>query len=225
MASWVRSADCGPDFFHQPFDGPSPDATIGGGGVMSETIAMHTLAANCLLRLIHGDITQVHCDAIVNAANSHLAHAGGLAAAIVRRGGDSIQRQSDEWVRQHGLVDHAHPAITGAGRLPCRYILHAVGPVWGSGDEAGKLQAAVAGSMAQADELGLHSLALPAISTGIFGYPADQAAETMLTAIDSYMASHPASSLQAINLVMVDERTLRAFADAFNARWPESSLK
>src|SRR5512146_11618 len=95
------------------------------------------------LELVSGDLTEEQVDAIVNAANSHLAHGGGVAGAIVRRGGPSIQAESDAWVHKHGPVTHAEPAYTGAGRLPCRYVIHAVGPIWGAGDEDGKLADAV----------------------------------------------------------------------------------
>ena len=89
------------------------------------------------LRLVQGDITERDTDAIVNAANSFLQHGGGVAGAISRRGGLVIQRESDAWVSEHGPVSHAEPAVTWGGSLPCRYVIHAVGPVWG---EATKIE-------------------------------------------------------------------------------------
>src|SRR5574340_23751 len=138
---------------------------------MGAVLREHLLGNGGRLQLVEGDITAEQVDAIVNAANSHLLHGGGLAGALVRHGGDVIQQESNAWVRAHGPVSHTRPAWTSAGRLPARYILHAVGPVWGEGDEDSKLSAAVQGSLSLADELGLVSLALPAISTGIFGFP------------------------------------------------------
>ena len=78
-------------------------------------------------QIVQGDITQEAVDAIVNAANSHLQHGGGVAGVIVRQGGQAIQQESDAWVRAHGPVSHTEPAYTSAGRLPCKYVIHAVG--------------------------------------------------------------------------------------------------
>ena len=123
------------------------------------------------LQIVQGDITTDEVDAIVNAANEHLQHGGGVAWAIVRRGGQVIQDESDQWIRQHGTVSHADPAWTSGGSLPAKYVIHAVGPVWGDGDEDNKLADAVTGSLRVADELKCESISMPAISTGIFGFP------------------------------------------------------
>ena len=85
------------------------------------------------LSVVQADITTLNVDAIVNAANSQLQHGGGIAGAILRNGGYEIQKESDLWIANYGLVDHAHPAVTSGGNLPAGIILHAVGPVWGSG--------------------------------------------------------------------------------------------
>ena len=90
----------------------------------------YTYPSGQRLEIVQGDITGETVDAIVNAANSHLQHGAGVAGAILRRGGYQIQQESLEWVRQHGPVTHAEPAYTSAGKLPCRYVIHAVGPVW-----------------------------------------------------------------------------------------------
>jgi len=187
---------------------------------MNNIICQKTDAANRTLELVQGDLTLEVVDAIVNAANSHLNHGAGVAGAIVRRGGPEIQHESHAWVRQHGPVSHAEPAVTGSGRLPCRYVIHAVGPVWGEGDEDSKLTAAVTGSLHRADELGLHSMAFPAISTGIFGFPAGRAAQVMMAAIQAYLADHPQSTLQQVRLVLYDPPTL----EAFTAAWEEMGL-
>src|SRR5689334_12398437 len=127
---------------------------------MNTLLREKTLPGGQSLQIFQGDITTESLDAIVNAANSRLQHGGGVAWAIALHGGPAIQEQSDEWVRIHGPVSHAEPAFTGAGDLPCRYVIHAVGPVWGEGDDDNKLAAAVGGALRRADELGLHSLAL-----------------------------------------------------------------
>ncbi len=137
---------------------------------MSSMIATYSLSPTTRLEIAQGDLTQEMVDAIVNAANRNLAHHGGVAAAIVQKGGWSIQQESDAWIKQHGPVTNAEPAYTHSGKLPSRYVIHAVGPVWGEGDEDARLASAIRGSLQRAEELGC-PLAFPAISTGIFGFP------------------------------------------------------
>jgi putative ATPase len=173
-----------------------------------------------MLRLMHGDITEEAVDVIVNAANSQLAHAGGLAAAIVRKGGQQIQAESLDWVKRHGPVSHDQPALTGAGELPCQYILHAVGPVWGSGEEDQKLRNAVRGCLRLAQQKSFTSIAFPAISTGIFGFPKARAAQIMLHTIQEFVEE--GSGLQDIRITLFDKPSLDAFVDAFHARWTHS---
>ncbi len=120
---------------------------------MNRVLLETNLTGGRTLQMVQGDLTQESVDAIVNAANSQLQHGGGVAGAIVRRGGPQIQAESEAWVREHGPVSHAKPAITRSGSLPCRYIIHAVGPVWGEGDEDAKLSAAIHGALAAADRL------------------------------------------------------------------------
>ncbi len=184
---------------------------------MNQTIKEHTFPSGQRLQLAQGDITDEKVDAIVNAANAYLAHGAGVAGAIVHKGGRQIQVESDQWVQSHGMVDHAEPAYTSAGNLPCRYVIHAVGPRWGEGDEENKLAAAVQGSLNRAEQLKLSSIALPAISTGIFGFPLWLAAQVMLKAIQGFCASNPTSSLRLIRLVLFDRNTLAAFQHAWES--------
>ena len=93
------------------------------------------------LRIVQGDLTEEQVDAIVNAANERLAHGGGVAGAIVRKGGRIIQDESSAWVRDHGPVTTGTAAITGAGKLKAKKVIHAVGPVWRGGD-SGEFRAA-----------------------------------------------------------------------------------
>ncbi|MGB7538289.1 MAG: macro domain-containing protein [Anaerolineales bacterium] len=174
-------------------------------------------ALTCLL--VQGDITAESVDAIVNAANSRLQHGGGIAGAIVRRGGYAIQEESDAWVRMHGEVTHARPAITGAGSLPCKAVIHAVGPVWGAGDEDGKLRAAVMGALDLADARGFAAIAIPAISTGIFGFPKARAARLIFQTIADFAGAHPAASLREIRVTILDGPTLNVFQEEFNRLW------
>ncbi|RPJ52035.1 MAG: macro domain-containing protein, partial [Chloroflexi bacterium] len=98
---------------------------------MSSIHKTYALSPTTRLEIAQGNLTQELVDAIVNAANKHLAHGGGVAAAIAEAGGPSIQQESEAWVRKHGPVTNAEPAYTHAGKLPARYVIHAVGPVWG----------------------------------------------------------------------------------------------
>lgn len=167
--------------------------------------------SNQTMQILQGDLTTQSVDAIVNAANCHLQHGGGVAGIIVSRGGQEIQVESDAWVREHGPVSHAKPALTCAGRLPCRYIIHAVGPIWGEGNEDQKLTAAVIGCLELADRLGLASIAFPAISTGIYGFPKERAARVIFSAIGDYFSDHPNSKLNLVRLTLYDQPTIEAF--------------
>ena len=189
---------------------------------MGQQIAETVTGSRAVLRLIHGDLTEEAVDAIVNAANAQLAHGGGVAGTIVRKGGQAIQAESREWVRTHGPVRHGSPAITGAGRLPCRYVIHAVGPVWGEGEEDAKLRSAVTGALTAASERDLRSLALPALSTGIFGFPKERGAQVILDAIVDFFAQPSGTSLCEVRITLIDRPTVSIFADEFRRRWPTS---
>jgi len=173
-----------------------------------------SLGTNRTLELVRGDITVEATDAIVNAANEYLQHGGGVAGVIARRAGADLEAASADWVRTRGPVPHDAPAYTTGGRLSAKYVIHAVGPVWGDGDEDAKLAAAVTGSLRVADELRLKSIALPAISTGIFGFPRERAAQVILSAIQSYFENP--SGLERIRMVVYDEPTVAAFEKAWH---------
>jgi O-acetyl-ADP-ribose deacetylase (regulator of RNase III) len=178
---------------------------------MNDVLKAHTLSSGHEIQIVQGDLTKEQVDAIVNAANEHLQHGGGVARAIARAGGPVVQEESNQWVREHGAVSHAKPAYTRGGNLPARFVIHAVGPVWGSGDEDAKLEAAVLGSLKVADQLHLTSIAFPAISTGIFGFPKDRAARVILKSVQDYFASNPDSGLAQVCLTLYDQATLDAF--------------
>ncbi len=176
------------------------------------------LDATHTLTVIQGDLTQEPAEAIVNAANAYLQHGGGLAGAIVRRGGRVIQQESDAWVREHGPLTHDRAAMTTAGALPARYVIHVVGPRWGEGDEPAKLRAAVLAALRTAQSLGVRSLALPAISTGIFGYPVEQAAAVIVDAIFDAVAQGLVPDVTDLRLVLYDAATAQVFTRAVQAR-------
>ncbi len=163
------------------------------------------------LRLVQGDITERDVDAIVNAANSYLQHGGGVAGAIVRKGGRVIQEESD----RIGFVPVGHAAITGAGKLPSRYVIHAVGPRMGEGDEDSKLKSAVHSSLMLASGKGLKSISMPAISSGIFGFPKDRCAEILVKEALRYIEENPKSSLEVIEFCVYDDLTMEYFRKEF----------
>lgn len=134
------------------------------------------------VELVQGDITDLDVDAIVNAANEQLILGAGVAGAIRRKGGPSIQEEC----LAIGTCEVGSAVITGAGTLKARHVIHAVGPCMGDGDEARKLASAVRASLRLAEAHGLHSIALPAISTGVFGYPLESCAEVSLRVILDY---------------------------------------
>jgi O-acetyl-ADP-ribose deacetylase len=187
---------------------------------MNQVIRQHKFPSGQLFQLVRGDLTEEEVDAIVNAANEDLLHGGGVAWAIVRKGGRQIQDESTRWVSEHGSVSHAEPAYTSAGSLPCRYVIHAVGPIWGDGDEDAKLAAAVAGSLTRAKELELSSLALTAISTGIFGFPKDRAAVITFKTISGWFEDNPESGLSQVRLVIIDRKTLEVFEQTWDSFFP-----
>ena len=166
--------------------------------------------------IFSGDITKGNVEAIVNAANKQLKHGGGLARIIVRNGGDVIQIESDAWVEEHGPISHKDPAFTSSGNLPCKYIIHAAGPVWGEGNEEKKLSDTIHGALALADRLQLTSIAFPAISTGIFGYPKDKAAHVFYNTIYSYFLKYSKTSINLVRLTLFDQTTINIFLDVFN---------
>jgi len=185
---------------------------------MNTVLTERVLSTNQSIQIVQGDITTETVDAIVNAANEHLQHGGGVAWAISKKGGPAIQKESDAWIQQHGPVPHAHPAWTSSGLLPAKYVIHAVGPIWGDGDEDKKLSDAVTGSLRVADELKCSSIALPAISTGIFGFPKDRAAGIIFSAIEQYFENNE-SNLKVVKLTLFDQATVDVFLKSWQGKW------
>jgi len=185
---------------------------------MNTVIVERVLPTGQMIQIAQGDITIENVDAIVNAANENLQHGGGVAWAISKKGGAAIQSESDDWVLQRGPVSHSHPAWTSGGTLPAKFVIHAVGPVWGDGDEDNKLESAVTGSLRVADELKCSSIALPAISTGIFGFPKDRAAGIIFSAIEKYFEGNT-SNLKIVKLVLFDQSSVDVFINSWNDKW------
>jgi O-acetyl-ADP-ribose deacetylase (regulator of RNase III) len=157
------------------------------------------------LEIIEGDITDLEVEAIVNAANEDLQLGSGVAGAIRERGGPSIQEECN----RIGHTPVGTAVMTGAGNLKAKQVIHAVGPRMGEGDEDRKLASAVRASLALADRNGLRSIALPAISTGVFGFPMDRAARITLTEIHRYLQGGP--KLERVVVVLYDEEAFNTY--------------
>ena len=165
------------------------------------------------LELVQGDITALAVDAIVNAANVQLQHGGGVAAAIARKAGPVIQRESDAIIAKLGRsLETGEAVITNGGKLPAKFVIHVAGPVWGEGDEDNKLRRAIRNSLKLADAKKLKSVAFPAISTGIYGFPVERAAPLMIKEAADYLSGNTA--LERVIFCLFDEATHRVFATA-----------
>jgi len=164
------------------------------------------------IRIMKGDLTESNVDAIVNAANSYLQHGGGVAGAIVRKGGNIIQEESN----RIGFVPVGECALTSGGKLKAPYVIHAVGPRWGEGDEEKKLSNAVKNTLKLANTRGFKSLSMPAISAGIFGFPKEECATIIVREIVDSIQKE-SCQLQEINIVLMDDEIMQFFVKALES--------
>jgi O-acetyl-ADP-ribose deacetylase len=179
----------------------------------SQQLAAHEIG-QATLCAVQADLTRIEVDAVVNAANEHLAHGGGVAAALSRAGGPTVQRESDAWVAEHGPVGPGQAAVTTAGRMPAAHVVHVVGPRYRSGqDNAGLLRQAVRAALGAAAAAGAGTVALPAISAGIFGYPPAEATAVIARACAGWLDEHP-DRLRTVLLVGYDAQSAQMFAAA-----------
>lgn len=175
----------------------------------------HRAVENGRIFVVQGDVTRQRVEAVVNAANEHLSHGGGVAAAIVRTGGRVIQEESDQWVREHGPVEPGEAAVTTGGALQASHVIHVVGPRYRDDqDNEALLRQAVRAALDAAEQHDLSSLAMPAISAGIFGYPRSEATSAIAGEVADWFAEHPESSLKEVRLVGYDRATAADFAEA-----------
>ena len=187
------------------------------------------LGNNKVIKLVNGDITDRHVDAIVNAANSYLKHGGGVAAAIARKGGTIIQEESDKIIAKTGIVSVGSAVSTTAGKLPCKAVIHTVGPRMGEGNEDYKLRKAVRSSLLLASKKGFRSISMPAISSGIFGFSKDRCAKILVEESKTFLQgnnnddygnsiinNNTVSTLDIIEFCIFDNETLDRFKNQFD---------
>ena len=148
--------------------------------------------------MVRGDLLAEPVEAIVNAANGHLAHGGGVAGIIARAAGPELQAESDRLVAAHGPFPSGSAVVTTAGRLPFKGVIHAVGPRFGEGDEEAKLFRALANSFEEALKRGWPSVSFPAVSSGIFAVPLDICAR-------AYLKAARRSPLRQVRLCLRDQ--------------------
>jgi len=164
------------------------------------------------IELVQGDITEMQVDAIVNAANSQLILGAGVAGAIRSKGGPDIQKGCD----RIGGAPVGGAVITTAGKLPAKFVIHAVGPRMGEGEEDRKLADATRNSLKVAEKSKLNNMAFPAISTGVFGFPVKRCAEIMLSETIGFLVGF--RSLEQVSFCLWDAQTFQIFAEEADRR-------
>ena len=171
------------------------------------------------LRLVMGDITEQHVDAVVNAANSTLLGGGGVDGAIHRRGGSDILAACKR-IRAEQYpagMPTGEAVVTTGGHLPARAVIHTVGPIWrgGAEREPEQLAAAYRNSLSRAVEQGLQTIAFPSISTGAYGYPKRPAADVALSAVTAFLREN--TQVKEVRFVLFSDDDLRVYSDALEA--------
>jgi putative ATPase len=175
-------------------------------------IIAHRSVGQAHVFVVQGDLTGQPVEVVVNAANETLAHGGGVAAAIVGVGGRVIQEESDQWVRQHGPVTRGRAAVTTGGALQASHVVHVVGPRYQSGqDNEGMLHDATLAALDAAAFIDARSVAFPAISAGIFGYPRAEATRLIASTVVDWLTENE-GVVEEVRLVGYDAGTAKDFA-------------
>lgn len=166
---------------------------------------MNIIVNNTILSLVKGDITKQNTEAIVNAANSGLLGGGGVDGAIHRAGGPKILAECEEIRARQGGCLTGEAVITSGGKLPARYVIHTVGPIWkgGSRNEPQLLSNCYLNSLQLAADNDIKTVAFPSISTGVYGYPVEKAAGTALTAIIEFISNN--NSFREVKMVLFSD--------------------
>jgi O-acetyl-ADP-ribose deacetylase (regulator of RNase III) len=190
--------------FWEPIDIPE-------GALASIRVGRTTLSA------MAGDLTTMEVDAIVNAANTELAHGGGIALAISRAGGPIIDAESAEWIQTYGPLAIGVAALTSAGEMPASYVIHTAGPIYAEGQDNETLLAAAAlAAVDVASEIDVRTIALPAVSAGIYGYPPDEATGVLVDSVAEFVGTSDTSVL-SVRFVGYDDAMAERFAVAIDA--------
>ena len=195
---------------------------------VKECECSYTTPENKKISVFNGDITKQHVDVIVNAANTTLDHIGGLAKAIVDAGGKKIQDECDQFITDHGFLLDGQVAVTTSGNLPCKRIVHAVGPKWGldanlqrskgkKTKEEKHLHFAVTNALKKAGDF--KSVAIPAISTGVYGFPRDLCAKIMMDAALEFSEKNPKCSLSEIHFIDTNDASVREIVKEMTTRF------
>ena len=166
------------------------------------------------IEIIKGDITKTHCDVIVNAANSSLLGGGGVDGAIHRNGGAKILEECRKIIAKQGGCKTGEAVITNAGNLPAKFVIHTVGPVWngGSNNEIEKLSNCYINSLKLAVENGCKTIAFPNISTGVYKFPKDLAAQIAKKTVQDYLQE---TEIEKVTFVCFDEENYNLYQDIF----------
>ncbi|KAG2370644.1 hypothetical protein C9374_014707 [Naegleria lovaniensis] len=201
--------------------------------LLSEHIFKSDQGKQFILQVRKGDLTMEKVDAIVNAANCRLQHISGLAGAIVKNGGKSIQIESNNIIKQLGReLENGEVVETSNGDLPCKIVFHAVGPIWssfkskstpvGTEQEDFELSMCVEACLTKALEKGLNSLSIPAISSGIFGYPKDRCAKVLFNTVEQFFKDYkdkiPVDRME-VRFTNFDDETCNIFSNEFKRRY------
>ncbi|XP_062830403.1 protein mono-ADP-ribosyltransferase PARP14 isoform X2 [Anolis carolinensis] len=202
------------------------DAEDGDGARKGHSHTKITLKDGLVIEVCKGDLTRFPADVVVNASNEDLQHVGGLADALLKAAGPQLQRECNDLVKRHGSLRPGRVITTGAYNLPCKQVIHAVGPRWKDSEKEKCikfLKNAVKESLKQAETYNHRSIAIPAVSSGVFGFPLNMCAHSIVTAIKEYLEeSSENSSLKQIFLVDVSENTVQALVNALNGVFREA---
>ncbi|MCX7653179.1 MAG: macro domain-containing protein [Fervidobacterium sp.] len=169
------------------------------------------------VHFVVGDITIQKVDAIVNAANPYLKHGGGVAGIIVRKGGSQIQKESDEYVKKYGPVKPGNVAVTTAGLLDTKYIIHAVGPTGDLPENDQIMESCFENILKKSDELGLKSIAIPFVGTGIFEYPLERFVQVAKKFINKYFHEY-SGSVEKVIFCDIDSRKIQTLEKQFQEK-------
>ena len=166
---------------------------------------------NHTIEIVKGDITKEQTNAIVNAANSSLQHGGGVALAIASAAGKELIKECEQYISEHGQVPTGSAMITTGGNLNAKFVIHTVGPIWGSGNEDEKLRSAITSSLELCEKHDIKSCSFPAISSGIYGFPKERCAKLFFEVLSRYFNEKADSIIELVRLCNIDEKTSSIF--------------